>query len=97
MESLHPGALLKQKIEEQSLTLTEFAERANVSRSIVSQVCAEKSGYSLKTAQAFERVLNISADRWMFLLEEYLKIHPYKKHPSIIRHEKRMLNAYKKV
>lgn len=94
---IHPGVILKQEIEKRSITIREFAKQANISTGMVSDICNQKSGYTAKTALSLQRVTNIRAEKWMQMLEMYLKVNPHKRHSAIVRHEQKMLNAFKKV
>lgn len=69
--TVHPGEVLRETIEERGMTVTEFARRAGLSRTHVSQIIRGKAGYSAQAAVAFERVTGVSAALWTRLLANY--------------------------
>ena len=93
----HPGEILKREIAKRSMSMREFAQFAGLPQSSISMIITKREGIGKKTAEGLGRATNISADKWLFLWELYLEEHPRTKHPNVLKHETRILNAYKKL
>jgi transcriptional regulator with XRE-family HTH domain len=57
MESIHIGSLIRQKVDERGMTVSEFARRINCSRSNVYSIF-NRSTLSLQLLQIISEVLN---------------------------------------
>lgn len=68
---LHPGAHLRDYLESQELSQSDFAERAGVSEKHVSQILSGKAGISAEMALAIERVLGGGAGMWVNIDSAY--------------------------
>jgi addiction module HigA family antidote len=62
----HPGAALKAEIlPATGLTISEFAERLNMSRQSLHRILAEQQPVTAATALKLARLLNTSPDLWL--------------------------------
>lgn len=66
-EAEHPGEYLREALESQEITQTEFARRSGISRSHVSKVVSGKIAMTAELAIAAERILGGSARLWLNL------------------------------
>jgi len=65
--SIHPGEILGETLQAQSISQAEFASRCGLSEKHVSQIINGKASITSETALTFERVLGARARLWMNL------------------------------
>ena len=70
-QPLHPGEHLKDYLEAQELSQSDFAARAGVTEKHVSQILSGKAGISAEMALAIERILGGGAGMWVNLDSRY--------------------------
>ena len=61
----HPGAILRDNVEEESWTITECARKLGVARHTLSRLLNERIGISPAMALSLERLGWSTADFWM--------------------------------
>jgi len=67
----HPGAVLRDSVEESGWTITECARRMGVARYTLSRLLNERIGISPAIALGLERVGWSNADFWMRVQAAY--------------------------
>ena len=68
----HPGALLKENLEELHLSNREFAERIGVSKATISRFVNEKSAITPELAIRISKVLpGPDAEMWLAMQADY--------------------------
>lgn len=65
--SVHPGAVLKDELEELGLTQTELAKHIGVLPKTVNEICREKRGLSASMSMKLSRALGASPQFWLSL------------------------------
>lgn len=69
--SLHPGEVLRDPLDEVGWTIQEFADKLGVSRNTASRLLNGHCGISPKVALALEQIGWSNADYWMRLQASY--------------------------
>ena len=67
----HPGAILRDSVEESGWTVTECARRLGVARNTLSRLLNERIGISPAMALSLERLGWSDADLWMSVQAAY--------------------------
>ena len=67
----HPGAILRDSVEESGWTVTECARRLGVARNTLSRLLNERIGISPAMALGLERLGWSDADLWMSVQAAY--------------------------
>jgi antitoxin HigA-1 len=65
--SVHPGEVLKDELEELSLSQTELAKHINVLPKTINEICRGKRGISASMAMKLSRSLGASPQFWLNL------------------------------
>ena len=69
--AVHPGEILEEILEAQSISKTEFAERSGLTPKTISWIVTGKNPVTSENAIVFERILGISAEVWNNLDAEF--------------------------
>lgn len=69
--AVHPGEILREKLEEMGVSGSEAADRLNVSQPYMSALLNGRTGAGPKTALKLERLTGISAEMWVGLQARY--------------------------
>ena len=69
--AIHPGEYLEEVLAERKMTQKELAELTGYSKKHLNQIIKKKAALSAETALRFEKVLDISADIWNTLENNY--------------------------
>lgn len=64
---IHPGAVLREEIEERGITQTVLAEHIHVLPKTINEICREKRGISAEMAWKLSCALGASPQFWMNL------------------------------
>ena len=70
-EPTHPGALIRDELEERHLTQAKLAEQIGVSPSLLNEVVNGKRGVNTELALLLEAALGISANMFLQLQADY--------------------------
>ena len=68
---IHPGETLKEAMEDRNISANELSQRTGFSSSYIKDVLNCKETISADFARKLEDTLNIDADFWMKLNEDY--------------------------
>jgi HTH-type transcriptional regulator/antitoxin HigA len=69
--SLHPGVILRRKLEERGIRQAELAERTGLTAKHINQIVNGAIGISGDVALLLDRALGVSAEFWMQADAEY--------------------------
>ena len=67
----HPGEMIKDELKERKMTQKQLAEMSGIKASILSEAINGKRSVSLNMAVALEKTLEIPADIWMNMQNQY--------------------------
>ena len=67
----HPGEMIKDELKERKMTQKQLAEMSGIKASILSETINGKRSVSLNMAVALEKTLEIPADIWMNMQNQY--------------------------
>lgn len=67
----HPGEMIKDELKERKMTQKQLAEISGIKASILSETINGKRSVSLNMAVALEKTLEIPADIWMNMQNQY--------------------------
>ena len=67
----HPGEMIKDELKERKMTQKQLAEMSGIKASILSETINGKRSVSLNMAVALEKSLEIPADIWMNMQNQY--------------------------
>lgn len=68
---IHPGETLKEALEDRNISAEELSQRTGFSSSYINDVLNYKENISAEFARKLEDTINIDADFWMKLNEDY--------------------------
>ena len=71
MRAVHPGAILREELEELGITPAEFARQINVPANRISQIIAGKRSITGDTALRFEHWFGVDPQFWMNLQTQF--------------------------
>lgn len=86
MRAVHPGAVLKDELEELSITPTEFARQIDVPPNRVSQIIAGKRGVTGDTALRFGHWFGMEPQFWLNLQAQWDLVQAERETGEAIRH-----------
>lgn len=86
MRAVHPGAVLKDELEELGITPTEFARQIDVPANRVSQIIAGKRGITGDTALRFGHWFCTDPQFWLNLQAQWDLVQAEQKTGEAIRH-----------
>lgn len=66
-----PGEILKERLEAEEMSQTEFAQRCGRSPKLISEIIAGKAPVEPATARQFEKVLGVAAGIWLGIESDY--------------------------
>ena len=66
-----PGWILEERLEAESISLTELARRCGCSPKLISEIIAGNAPIELETALQFEKALGVDASIWLGLESDY--------------------------
>lgn len=69
----HPGEILREEIEYRGITQTQLAHEIGVSISLINEIINGKRDLSIEYALLLEAALEIDADFWINLQDNYSK------------------------
>ena len=67
----HPGEMIKDELKERKMTQKQLAEISGIKASVLSETINGKRSVSLNMAVALEKALEIPADIWMNMQNQY--------------------------
>lgn len=67
----HPGEMIKDELKERKMTQKQLAEISGIKASVLSETINSKRSVSLNMAVALEKALEIPADIWMNMQNQY--------------------------
>ena len=67
----HPGEMIKDELKERKMTQKQLAEISGIKASVLSETINGKRSVSLNMAVALEKALEITADIWMNMQNQY--------------------------
>ena len=86
MRAVHPGAVLKEELEELGITPTEFARQIDVPANRVSQIIAGKRGITGDTALRFGHWVRTDPQFWLNLQAQWDLVQAEQETGEAIRH-----------
>ena len=86
MRAVHPGAVLKDELEELGITPTEFARQIDVPANRVSQIIAGKRGITGDTALRLGHWFGTDAQFWLNLQAQWELVQAQRETGEAIRH-----------
>lgn len=86
MRAVHPGAVLKDELEELGITPTEFARQIDVPANRVSQIIAGKRGITGDTALRFGHWFGTDPQFWLNLQAQWELVQAERETGEAIRH-----------
>lgn len=86
MRAVHPGAVLKDELEELGITPTEFARQIDVPANRVSQIIAGKRGITGDTALRFGHWFRTDPQFWLNLQAQWELVQAEQETGEAIRH-----------
>lgn len=86
MRAVHPGAVLKDELEELGITPTEFARQIDVPANRVSQIIAGKRGITGDTALRFGHWFRTDPQFWLNLQAQWDLVQAERETGQAIRH-----------
>ena len=86
MRAVHPGAVLKDELEELGITPTEFARQIDVPANRVSQIIAGKRGITGDTALRFGHWFGTDPQFWLNLQAQWELVQAEREMGEAIRH-----------
>ena len=86
MRAVHPGAILKDELEELGITPTEFARQIDVPANRVSQIIAGKRGITGDTALRFGHWFRTDPQFWLNLQAQWDLVQAEQETGEAIRH-----------
>ena len=86
MRAVHPGAVLKDELEELGITPTEFARQIDVPANRVSQIIAGKRGITGDTALRFGHWFRTDPQFWLNLQAQWQLVQAEQETGEAIRH-----------
>ena len=86
MRAVHPGAVLKDELEELGITPTEFARQIDVPANRVSQIIAGKRGITGDTALRFGHWFRTDPQFWLNLQAQWDLVQAERETGEAIRH-----------
>lgn len=86
MRAVHPGAVLKDELEELGITPTEFARQIDVPANRVSQIIAGKRGITGDTALRFGHWFGTDPQFWLNLQAQWDLVQAERETGEAIRH-----------
>ena len=86
MRAVHPGAVLKEELEELGITPTEFARQIDVPANRVSQIIAGKRGITGDTALRFGHWFGTDPQFWLNLQAQWDLVQAEQETGEAIRH-----------
>lgn len=86
MRAVHPGAVLKDELEELGITPTEFARQIDVPANRVSQIIAGKRGITGDTALRFGHWFGTDPQFWLNLQAQWDLVQAEQETGEAIRH-----------
>lgn len=86
MRAVHPGAVLKDELEELRITPTEFARQIDVPANRVSQIIAGKRGITGDTALRFGHWFGTDPQFWLNLQAQWDLVQAERETGEAIRH-----------
>ena len=86
MRAVHPGAVLKDELEELRITPTEFARQIDVPANRVSQIIAGKRGITGDTALRFGHWFGTDPQLWLNLQAQWDLVQAEQETGEAIRH-----------
>jgi addiction module HigA family antidote len=86
MRAVHPGAILKDELEELGVTPTEFARQIEVPPNRVSQIIAGKRSITGDTALRFGHWFGTEPQFWLNLQSQFELAQADKETGEVIRH-----------
>lgn len=86
MRAVHPGAVLKDELEELGITPTEFARQIDVPANRVSQIIAGKRGITGDTALRFGHWFRTDPQFWLNLQAQWDLVQAEQETGEAIRH-----------
>ena len=86
MRAVHPGAILKDELEELGITPTEFARQIDVPANRVSQIIAGKRGITGDTALRFGHWFGTDPQFWLNLQAQWDLVQAEQETGEAIRH-----------
>ena len=69
--AIHPGEMLQEKLQEENMSVSEFAAKSQVPEDIVRDILNGDASISSDMAIAFEQVTRIPAHMWINLQHSY--------------------------
>lgn len=66
-----PGQVLKERLDAQGMTITEFARRCGRSATLISRIVAGRAPIETRTALQFETVLGVDVGIWLGIQTDY--------------------------
>lgn len=86
MRAVHPGAVLKDELEELGITPTEFARQIDVPANRVSQIIAGKRSITGDTALRFGHWFGTEPQFWLNLQAQWELVQAEREMGEAIRH-----------
>lgn len=86
MRAVHPGAVLKDELEELGITPTEFARQIDVPANRVSQIITGKRGITGDTALRFGHWFGTDPQFWLNLQAQWDLVQAEREKGEAIRH-----------
>lgn len=86
MRAVHPGAVLKDELEELGITPTAFARQIDVPANRVSQIIAGKRGITGDTALRFGHWFRMDPQFWLNLQAQWDLVQAEQETGEAIRH-----------
>ena len=86
MRAIHPGAVLKDELEELGITPTEFARQIDVPANRVSQIITGKRGITGDTALRFGHWFGTDPQFWLNLQAQWDLVQAEREKGEAIRH-----------
>ncbi len=69
--NVHPGAVLRDELEERGITQTQLARHIGVLPKTINEICRGKRGISAEMAVKLSRALGASPDFWLNLQKNW--------------------------
>lgn len=88
----HPGEMLQEKLQEENMSVSDFAAQSKVPEDIVRDILNGDASISSDIAIAFEQVTRIPAHLWINLQHSYDDYILKKERPSYLTRIARLAN-----